>query len=454
MIGQQVRLAVRASNQPTRFEAQTLPAGLKLDPLSGVISGRLTQTGLQSILLRAHNLNGRGRLMRHDLEVQPLPPAVVGDFQALLGRSVTVALGSNLGGLLRLKVTANASFSGQLQLGGLLQRFTGLLSTAVNADPSGSLSFPTRSGVGLNLNFTLAGNAPGGLRGRLSHAGEILEFEGAALADEATARQGNHTLVFSPEPMPDTPQGESVAALTVMATGSASAVLRSADAAPAITLGLSLRRDQRLALHAASALGDGSILGLLELSETGRLQGSNVSWWKQARAAATSYPEGFGPLPLRVSGARYRAPQPGSVVMDLLAGAANAQLLFAGGGLLNPQSEVNWPAFELRSGHPAKWLPPPQNPAGLQLQVLPGNGSWSAGSSGSFSGSFVLQQDQAVGSVQRKAAFFGLFVDDGRGLRGRGFFNLPQWPQPLPANFNPKTSPQLSGRVLLQPIAP
>jgi hypothetical protein len=65
---------ISADNSPTSFDATLLPAGLTLNPATGVISGTLTATGTWSIALTATNGAGTGRAtLTLEAIVEPAP---------------------------------------------------------------------------------------------------------------------------------------------------------------------------------------------------------------------------------------------------------------------------------------------------------------------------------------------------------------------------------------------
>jgi len=65
-----------ATNSPTSFKATGLPAGLKLDKKTGVISGRPTKKGTFSVKLSATNKDGKTGKLTLKLKVKAAAPAV------------------------------------------------------------------------------------------------------------------------------------------------------------------------------------------------------------------------------------------------------------------------------------------------------------------------------------------------------------------------------------------
>jgi hypothetical protein len=59
-VGSAFNYTIVASNTPTQFDASGLPAGLSLDPASGIISGTPTMAGTSNVTLSASNAGGTG----------------------------------------------------------------------------------------------------------------------------------------------------------------------------------------------------------------------------------------------------------------------------------------------------------------------------------------------------------------------------------------------------------
>ena len=93
----------------------------------------------------------------------------------------------------------------------------------------------------------------------------------------------------------------------------------------------------------------------------------------------------------------------------------------------------------------------------MKPRLYPGVGTaFTAGSTGSFSGTFLLKDLDTSITAQplrsRTASFYGMIVDDGSGPQGYGWFILPEMPSAGPPATTTRTSRELSGNVLLSPL--
>lgn len=452
MVGQTVQWQLSAIPHPTSFSADGLPAGLRLDPASGRITGRAIKAGIHRLRLRAKNANGTGEAVEQTLRVLELDPQVLGVFEATLARHHSASLGGELGGWLQLATTTAASFSGSLQIGALKHNFNGLLDTQSGSDPHGRALILRRGQAALELTLDLARDGSG-LSAWIADGSNSISATGRRRVAAAGSWQGAYTMAMKPPADAAGPGGWSLGAMTLGATGASNLVIRLADGSPAITRGLWLRDDQSFALLALHNGGRASLLGQWILGQDGDLAPSQVSWLSLTHRSSRSYRDGFASMPLQVIGRRWTPTPPGQLPMGLMPTEGNARLRFGGAGVLNPQNRLDWNPFTVRQGSTLQVVPPSLNPAALLLRLGADRGSWSAGNSGSFFGSFTLSDEDGpeASRIQRRGNFFGLLVDDGNGQRGCGFFNLPQLPSQAPAGSTAATSPMLSGWVELQP---
>lgn len=86
-----------------------LPPGLRLDPISGHISGVPERSGTFTVVAWAENPAGRSPSLRLSLEVSPFPPELVGKYRKSGGFPYNPSLGA-----FQLQVSSNGSLTGHL----------------------------------------------------------------------------------------------------------------------------------------------------------------------------------------------------------------------------------------------------------------------------------------------------------------------------------------------------
>jgi sugar lactone lactonase YvrE len=115
-----------AALKPTRFSATGLPAGMSIDPMTGVISGIPVGTGnsQREVTISASNWFGSTPVTK-TLFISGLPCGVVGEFKGLIQRDG--GLNGGLGGYFDLEIAATGIFTGSLTLGSDRHPFSGTL---------------------------------------------------------------------------------------------------------------------------------------------------------------------------------------------------------------------------------------------------------------------------------------------------------------------------------------
>lgn len=462
VIGQNYSWQLSAVNGPTKFSILGLPTGLSYNPITGLITGKPTVAKSFSVKASALNAAGNGLAKEEVMVVQSYPTAALGTYQGVVPRQSGLALNNNLGGRLTLTTTNLGAFSGTLVLGTVSHPLKGTLIMLPDADPTGSQSITRKNQAALNLSFTLL-RASRSLTATLTDGVNPITITAALPATSFTPYVGNYTLAMklaAGDLSNDAnPKGHSIGAFRVSTQGAVSGVIRLADGSAPVTLSGIVGEGGNLPVFSLLYARTGSLLGTLNIGAGGALNASSLSWFKHEQTVVTrSYKGTFGPLTLETIGRPYVIPPVNGIAMGLTGGAGNARLIFREGGAPSPATRLDWTAFEIQKGSPAKILPPASNPGLVKLTVTPGSGTtFTAGTTGSFNGSFTLKDsDTSITpnrDLTRSATFTGMIVDDGTGQKGYGFFNLAEMPTASPKT-TATTTKLLSGSVELGRTGP
>ncbi|HCN27876.1 MAG TPA: hypothetical protein DIT64_03650 [Verrucomicrobiales bacterium] len=445
---------------PIKWTAAGLPSGLKLDAVTGIISGRPQAPDKNGkpyeVTLTAANNGGKG-VRKVRLSVAQMPPGLAGSYTARLERHA--AINGGLGGRLDFTVTPTGSLSGVLFLGGTALKFTGVLEVDVNgvalpkveelriARPGKPVAPPP-----LVVGFSIEDNLV--KAGTISDGAQTLDFTGwrnvwSLAANRADKFAGPHNFVLEmPSSIPDVPRGYSYGTAQVSATGVVTYTGMTADKEK-ITGSALLGPDGKLVFHQAlyKNTPQGSLNGEMLIEEgaladdpADNLLSGSLSWVRPAMSKPRLYAAGFGPVDLAVLGGRYQAP-----ALPLgLAGPGRVRLVFDHAGL--PASRE--PGITLDVDAKGKLIPPlkADNLAGTTLKIT--------AASGLFSGKFALEDSNPVSPpavMKRPVSFQGVMVPVSGELRGYGWFILQQLPSILEGT-TVKTSPFLSGEVIFEEV--
>lgn len=458
-IGQLYTAPLTASNSPTRFVVTGLPRGLSVPKGRLEISGRPIVSGQFPIRIVAYNSAGSSLAARNaTLEVKPFPTGALGVFEAVFPRHAV--LNGGLGGFVSLATTSSSAFSGVLQLGGSAYRFRSAWTVSDNAGPSATIRFRRKTGLPeIVLELAIDRNTRI-LSGQVSAGADSFLFSeggGAVALADVPLYVGNHTLAMQ-TPLADVgddvvPQGDGVGGFTVTAKGIASGNLRLADDT-VVSFSAPVTEGGWVRVFRPLYGNTGSLCGRLNLvTMTRRLEASGLSWSKALNSKVRSYPEGFGPLALRVLGGPYVIPPTGQP----LPGLDNAAIVFSAGKAPDPATRLNVSEVVFPALYPSRGQITVANPSGVSLALYAGSGvRFIPGTTGYFGGGFTLQDpDTLVASqplLKRTGTIRGMVVDDGTGLRGFGFFLLAEMPAAGPPVTSLRTSPIRSGSVRLNPL--
>ncbi|GEP43283.1 immunoglobulin domain-containing protein [Brevifollis gellanilyticus] len=421
---------------PTIYTATPLPAGLKMNPLTGIITGKPTKASPPGkpfeFTIKVTNKFG-SPMVKVKMEILPLPPKALGNFVGIIG--MDPGINGNLGGKLVVTTTSGGVFSGSLTLGTKSHPFSGgVLEVPMTGDPTGTILIKS---AGLTLSFWMD-VTDGGMYGNLDNDSIVNAFNfdawpdavpGFAATTAYTAEleiTGGYT--NDPRGSSGYPQGHGFLTLSVTKTGMATWGGRLADGTT-VTAG------------GHYAYGGRVPLRLLLYGNTGCVQGSSqiagnhldgyVFWIKKYLPSSTSriYKDGFERHELTVVGGVYTAPVKDHIVIGL----PPACVLSFFDGLI--------PAFYFQQALTLTTANKAQIATSVNLNPNQVKVTSLTPANGLFAGSFSVIDP--VGSAPRPATFMGVFVQ--RLSKGFGYYLLPE--RPDAPGETPANTPIKSGQV-------
>lgn len=485
----QILIGPAANNAATAYVAKNLPAGLKLDTKTGLISGRPTKAGTYTVLLGATNgIKPDPVLEDATFTVVDMPTGLNGSYTGLVEREASI--NGSAGGRLDFTVTTTGAFSGSLTLAGVKTSIKGNLNfdidNTVNPPvakaPFGASIIVPRKGIAPPL--TLAFEIKSDSKDRLENAtitsvnsagpvsAAVVGWK-AATGTTITPYAGLYNLGIR-LPSGSTllgedaiPQGAGFGSFTVSSKGALTIAGRTADDEK-ITCATFIGPDGEVLLHQTlySTARKGSIQGLLKIAKGADLDFSDNTLdedssfdfdWTRPPATAIvgtatntrTYRAGFGlddtpaattPVALDAFGGFYEVP---AVLLQVTAPSDmddNASLAFTEANV--PAAKVDAPEIAISSRSVIKLLTSPQGATKITGALK----------TGVFSGSFVLEDDDVTTTkentkeVKRTVKFQGLIVPEAGNHAGVGYFMLPQIPL-APTDPSAKLQSILSGNV-------
>lgn len=492
---------------PDKITAAGLPPGLKIDPISGVITGKPTATKVGGYKVTITLANKFGKVTSTGtLNVLDLNQTVPGTWVGVVGRNA--ALGDNLGGRVDLTVTSKATFTGKLLLGGTTYSFAGPLN--VNTVPYTGSVYIKRAGNPapdpLRLDFALDPVSNRFTSGLITDGVTNLAFTGWRQIFNkvltASTYVGYYTMAVglsdndplytaNPNGTKNVPLGAGYASFTVAADGKLTIAGKMPDG-ETLTNATFVGPDGELAVfqHMYKALKPGgSLVGQFKIDDKVTLPGldpgnedntieGNATWVRPASTKATdrTFKAGFGlpgtpvPTPLTVvaSGGRYVAPASGFSVLNIpepqlgATPANNAEIDFINGGDLGYSYESFGRPWVSKNpdvrvyvikGSKVTVLSTTPNETKTALTAVPKTGLLSGSfSTKDFSPIYPAKPEYITRSVKFQGVIIKETGDGGQpSYVGVGYFLLPQLPKPGAAETD-KTTPFYSGRFVFEKL--
>lgn len=468
----------------------TLPSGLKINPTTGAITGKplvaSPVTGPFKVTITATNAVNKHTVVVL-LTVSPLPSPVVGTFNGLIDRDVSLTSGLSLnatktvsfGGSLYVATTATGVFSGRVVLGAVTYSFvTKVLDTSIGGHPIAHVVIPRGTATPLMLDFTInkdTGELAGTITDSVAPTVNVRAWRHTA---PAATMLGAYTAVidFTPGQVPDPtgnlayPHGYGFGTLTV-AAASASWSGKLSDGT-AVTFATTIGSTGQIPMHMMLYTNTGSVHGWMQITADHPTTPTNgglplldgtIDWVKAAQLPTSTnhnYKAGIPLHSLTVAGGKYVKVVPTVLgLVDGGVGTTNARLTFSDGGLTGPApiigammaGDLNATTFRITN---LNTLVMPvgavANPAALTFALN--------AATGALSGTFTLAKDPdptdhvlPIALLSRKVAFAGVIVPRVSINKGVGYFLMPKLPEDGPPKTTLLTSDILSGSVELGP---
>lgn len=445
LVGAKFSLEVPTVGFPVKYTVTgVLPKGLTLNQTTGVISGVPTTAGKSKVTIAASNsIGAAAEKLTITFNVRGLPSGIVGTFHGMIERNSE--LNQILGSRIEVTTTPGGSYSGKIVTGTATTSLKGLLFTSIDNDQIAEIELPLPS-LKATLKLVIEENAiTGTLGGDSGNTAEVTAWRNswAAEVDKAAIVAGTYSFpILAPEDEEETfPQGIGYGTLAVDAkTGSVKIGGKLADGS--VLSGTTfVGPEGQVLIYVPLYTNRGSIFGKVSITPGADAPADNVvsgtvDWYKPApigKTADTLYAKGFGPISLEAAGGIRKAPAAGALVLDLPAGANNAQVEFIGDGfelselltVINPKAtasantvKVNNPAYATKF---------------TKFDAL----------TGLFEGEFTVEN--------RKAKFYGQMGPTGEGELGIGYFIIRKVPGDGETTL---TAPQISGQVVIRGAPP
>jgi hypothetical protein len=431
LVGAEMSHTLSALNYPAGYVVNGLPAGLRLQPTTGQITGRVAVPGAYPLQVRAVNAAGASPWVPAMVVVRALPSAFNGSFTAWSTRG---AVNGSLGSAISLRTTVNGSYTVAVRTGAVTRSARGFLNTAapqVQVEVSGGL-----------LALTIDPQT-GAITG--THGGAVVSGWRAVwdrVMNPASGREGYYSVALELDAghasVASLPKGVGFATFTVPANGILRIAGRTADGQPVVSSG-PLGPNGEIAVYAPQHGNKGSVIGQWELAEdaAGLFADNEITGtlsWQKPETKGRVYAAAFGPVTVNASGSYLAQSARGQTVLGL-PDLGEFALKFSEGGIgesatVADVSGINWTERFLAV------MPSTGNAAQVSVRIHR--------STGVMSGAFSLTE-MTPPLVRRNVSFFGQVVRTADAeVKAVGYFLLPQIPT---AGQRPNATPILSGAV-------
>jgi autotransporter-associated beta strand protein len=390
----QVPFSAEPSQAPTSFASTKLPAGLKLDARTGIISGIPTTStgGPVSVTVTANNPSTVPDFETFLIDIQPVPGSAIGSFIALAERNDVVNLG--LGARMDVTTTNKGTFSGSLLIGTTRFAFKGSLNTFLT-NPAGAVTIVRKAPLpSITLDFAI-NTTNNTLSGNMAIGVDTASISGWrnvwSKTTSATDYAGRHNVALDLRPQDQgdatLPQGTSYASIVInpatgvaVVTGKASDGFTIATTAPVGPGG-------GIAIYTGLYTNTGSFHGFADIvNDTGHTVSGTVTWSKnpQASPSVRLYRQGWPvPIILDVGGGLYTppvakpvpAPPVGTAPQIVLNAKAGGTRVFVGRNTGNSIAQVGItaPTLDISS------LSVPTNAVGIAVDNTNQRVFWTSG---------------------------------------------------------------------------
>lgn len=483
-----IKVVANTEAAATSFSSSRLPAGLKLDTKTGIISGVPTTAGSFPVTLNASNgFTPAPAPLPVTIVIVAMPSGLDGTYSGLVSRDMEI--NGQAGGRSDITVTKSGAYSGSVVLAGTKYSFKGNLRFGVDALQDPPVAIPPYNAEvaiirkGISAPLTLRFEIDSADKNRFSSASLTSVNLGGNVTSTVTGWKVTatpsqyagryHMGIRIPAGNPNlelpnsalVPQGNGYATFTVGSKGTLSIAGRTADGEK-ITCATFVGPEGEVLLYQSlyTTTRKGSLLGQLsiragtqaDIASDNFIESSDspFDWVRPANPAALTtknvtrtYKSGFGlespvsePVALEAFGGFYAPPTVLLNVGSPSPTVANASLTFTGAGIDLARLEPDLPDIAITSTSAINRLTVAT--AGTTLKA--------SRTTGAISGSFTLYDDDTLTAtvrnteIKRVVPFQGLIVPESGVHKGVGYFMLPQIPPTATAT---RTSQILSGQI-------